>query len=384
MQNKDTNLQTPPTLDQLNAIVDSAAKQPNAVEQRQRYLAQLIDAMRISVNDNIPADICTLRVGTVDTFAREGLHFIKAKAKQGKSSALCILESAYLGPSGLWGCIQRITPNPLKVIHFDTEQKPFDSQQFKRQVLRLADTTEDALGSCFTVVNMRSIADYQLKQQLVEWMIQNEHPDVVVIDGVVDLMGNFNDLDESKFIINWLMALADKHKCVMFCVLHTNKNVADNNMRGHLGTMCEQKCDTTIECIKDVQSNIVTVKCAIARHRPFPEWAFTWDSYGNLLDANEQRAKQTLRLAEAAKAQRAIKARETQDQRIHIMLQTIYCHGGSIDRKELVMLLMDQLGINRHSASVYISSWIKDNIIYEANHRIRVNPQIELFDDAEG
>lgn len=366
---------------ELDALVNAADTAPTEQEKQQAGFLEAMRHLAISVHDDIPADVNTLRIGQTDTFAVEGLHFFKAKAKQGKTSTLAIVESAYIRINGSWGQICRIGDRPLKVRHIDTEQKPYDTQRFKRQVFHLAGITEEKAGDNYGIFNLRGIIENEQKRQMIEAMLIEDHPDVLVIDGIVDLINNFNEVDESKELIGWLMYLADKYKLVVFGVLHTNKNSMDHNMRGHLGTMSEQKCDTTTECMKDDNSGIVTVKCTSSRHCPYPDWSFTWDAYGNLVDADERQAELTKKKAEELKANRESKAQEQKEERKQKMLTIVKQHGGSISRSRLTNLLEKEFNVSRKTVSPLITDWLKEGTIYEADKMIQTFVHTTLFDE---
>lgn len=368
-------------ISELDEVVNSAAVAPSEEEKRYQTMVSTLNALSISVHDQIPADINTISIGGVDTFAREGIHFVKAKAKQGKTSMLSIVESVYISSSGQWGLLQRIGPQPLRVYHIDTEQKPYDTQCFKNRVLRLAGETEESVADRYGIYNMRGIIDNEMKKTLIEVVLKEKNPDVLVIDGVVDLINNFNEVDESKELIAWLMHLADEYKVVLFCVLHTNKNALDHNMRGHLGTMSEQKCDTTTECEKDEKTGLVVVKCANSRHRPYSDWSFTWDDDGNLVDAEEQRCEYTRKQAEALQLSREQKALELRTKRQNTMLSILEGHGGRIQRSELTQLLETAFGVSRKTVSPLITGWISDRIIYEIDNMIQTTSQGVLFEE---
>lgn len=362
-----------------NAIVEEAVHEPTEEDKAEAALLDAARNLKISVYDDIPADVNTLSINGVDTFAREGLHFSKAKAKQGKTSMLAIYESAYISPKGEVFKIRRIGDTPYRVRHFDTEMKPYDTQQFKRQVLHLAGCTEEDVGDNYATVNMRGIIDNKMKKDMIEAVIKHDRADVVVIDGIVDLIDNFNEIDQSKELIAWLMYLANTYKVVLICVLHTNKNTMDHNMRGHLGTMSEQKCDTTTECEKDDKNGIVTVKCSCSRHRPFPEWAFTWDDNGNLVDADERRAEILRQSAEQSKAEREEASHEFWENRKQVMLSFIKDKGGCVSRRALTDHLMHKFALCRQSISPIITRWIKEGVILENGDVLQSSPQTCLF-----
>ena len=362
-----------------NSIVMKATESPSEEETRFLALSNALKNLSVGVYDDIPADVNTISINGTQTFAREGIQFVKAKAKQGKSSMLAIIEAISISIGGQWGKLSRIGSQPLKVRHVDTEQKLYDTQRFKKQVFRIAGMSEEEVGDNYGVINIRGKIDNNEKKELIEAYVAIDKPDVLVIDGIVDLLNNFNDVEESKILMAWLMYLASKYKVVLFCVLHTNKNSMDHNMRGHLGTMSEQKCDNTIECEKDDSSGIVNVKCASSRHCPFDDWHFTWDSDGNLIDAEAQHLENIRHKTEEMKMAREQKSQEINDSRKNKMISIIKQNGGNISRKKLTELLETELGLSRQTVSPLITSWINEQVIYEDQKMIQTSPQANIY-----
>jgi RecA-family ATPase len=73
-------------------------------------------------------------------------------------------------------------------------------------------------------------------------------PDLVIIDGIKDLMTDINDAVQATFIMEQLMALARDQNCCIVCVLHQNKSEQDRNMRGSIGTELTNKAFEVFQC----------------------------------------------------------------------------------------------------------------------------------------
>ena len=100
----------------------------------------------------------------------------------------------------------------------------------------------------------------------------------MVIDGVADLLMNFNDIEESNRLIGDLMKLSSLNDCAIICVLHENKKADDHGMKGHLGTMLLQKSDEVYQVQKvGDKFNITTTDC---RHIPLDDFSFVVNSEG--------------------------------------------------------------------------------------------------------
>ena len=105
------------------------------------------------------------------------------------------------------------------------------------------------------------------------------HPDIVFIDGVRDIIGDFNDNAASSQLVQELMATAEKHHICIWNVLHMNPrpgNDDESKMRGHLGTELGNKVTDTLVSIKKKQGSQVTftVKQLDARGKDLEDWQF--------------------------------------------------------------------------------------------------------------
>jgi len=167
-------------------------------------------------------------------FARGNLQAIKAKAKNGKTTALNIVVAGYLADEATEGLnIFGRQAGRKTVLHIDTEQHISNVHHKMNIVHELLDV-EGELEN-YHVLSLREYS-YKERFQLTKDAINDLKPDMVIIDGIVDLIADFNDSVESKDFVSELMGLASLHNCAIICVLHENKSLKDNTMRGHLGT----------------------------------------------------------------------------------------------------------------------------------------------------
>ena len=85
-------------------------------------------------------------------------------------------------------------------------------------------------------------------------------PDLVIFDGIRDVVGDINDYTEAQTIIGQLLKAASEFHACIVCVLHQNKAVEDKTLRGALGTELQNKSFETYECSKNAETRIFTVK----------------------------------------------------------------------------------------------------------------------------
>jgi hypothetical protein len=101
-------------------------------------------------------------------------------------------------------------------------------------------------------------------------------PTVVFIDGLLDVVADFNDNIECQELIFKCMKLASHYDISLWCVLH--QNPGGEKLVGHLGSFLERKVTDVIQTkkIKDDKTGDVTfeVKQKKARSQDFPDWKF--------------------------------------------------------------------------------------------------------------
>lgn len=355
-------------------IVGEAVAQPTAEEQTKEQLRQVLRETRIRSDTEVPPEEYSLSVDEKGIFALRDIHAIKAKQKAGKTTALKVFIAALL--LGEMFRVKSLLEKP-RIVFFDTEQSRTDTKLILEHVIQMTGLPPDDVDSQVSLHSLRRIDQEQLLP-LLELILEEEKPQVVMLDGIVEFVASFNDETESKHLIKALLKLSDQHDCAIICVLHTNKADEDHNMRGHLGTMLAQKSATVLECVKERGSSVITVRCSEARHEEMPEWSITFDSEGHIVDADEQRRQ----LLEQRKAEQQQKRQEALDkekqERLEKCLRTLTEKGGVVSRKQLTEILINVLNRKRPTVSTYISEWLKDGSIVEVNGMIQVSNDLSL------
>jgi len=355
-------------------IVDEAVNQPTAEEQEKEQLRQVLRETRIRSDTEVPPEEYSLEVDDKGIFALRDIHALKAKQKAGKTTALKVFIAALL--LGVMFRVKSLLEKP-HIVFFDTEQSRTDTKLILEDVTQMTGLPAEVIDSQVSLHSLRRIDQEQLLP-LLEVVLEDEKPQVVMLDGIVEFVASFNDETESKRLIKELLKLSDQYNCAIVCVLHTNKADEDHNMRGHLGTMLAQKSSTVLECVKEKGSSVITVKCSEARHEEMPEWSITFDAEGHIVDADEQR-RQFLEQRKAEQQQRRQEALDKEKQeRLEKCLRILTDMGGVVSRKQLTEILVKSFERKRPTVSTYISDWLKDGSIVEVNGMIQVSNDLAL------
>ena len=182
-----------------------------------------------------------------------------------------------------------------RVLFFDTEQAESDTARIRKTIDAMI--PESRLGD-FEVSCLRDVPiDKDMEEgatmsrmDFIKRFIELDHPDLVVIDGIADLIFNYNDVVESQSIVNQLAAVANRHNCAIIVVMHQNKGQKDRNMKGHLGTMLFQKCSDVFNVEKC--GSVFIASHAVSRHRDCEDICFKLDANAVPMDAVADRQLQ--------------------------------------------------------------------------------------------
>lgn len=229
------------------------------------------DPRKIDLSEEYPQLEYTIAINGIPCFPKGDIQGIKAKAKQGKThSILCLMIGI------LKGSFLNIKSNIdfPKICYFATEEHKRSVAMLAKKVHRACELEDNTNNDAFLVYSLRSDA-VDDRVTYIKAKTEQEHPDIIFIDGVRDLVRDFNNIEESNRIIQFLMQLSEQQDCAVVCVLHTNKAASDNSMRGHLGTELLNKCSDVLEVRKE--GDIFRVEETDCRNMPTGEWAFSLD-----------------------------------------------------------------------------------------------------------
>ena len=227
-----------------------------------------------------------------------GIQAMSGQKKNGKTFVLAQLMAVALGNGndrisdylpGLQlrqSTIQHIGHEP-KVLYCDTEMEKLNSAKVLRRVHWLCGWDMRTASDRFAVLWLREVPKSDTdtcnheRWRLIKNAIEVFHPDIVFVDGIRDLVNDFNSNEESSALINEMMSLASQHNMCIWNVLHMNPrpgNDDESKMRGHLGTELSNKVSDTLVSIKkkDASTGEVTftVKQNDARNRDLDDWKF--------------------------------------------------------------------------------------------------------------
>ena len=211
-------------------------------------------------------------------FPRRELVAITGKAKSGKTFVTSMLMACCQSRDVL--AFQRIGDEPFRVLWYDTEQSDESTQDIlKNRIMTLIKTTTDltdstdnnSCNSCnslfeknIDVFNVRGVA-WKERRDLLREAVTRCKPDLVIVDGIRDLVNDINDGVLAQEVMEELMHLATERNCCIVCVLHQNKSGEDHNLRGWIGTELMNKAFEVYSCEKLLPQRIFSLEQTLTR-----------------------------------------------------------------------------------------------------------------------
>lgn len=226
-----------------------------------------------------------------------GIQAISGQKKNGKTFVLAQLMAVALGKGGrldeyLPGLrtredtIEWLGHEP-KVLYCDTEMEQLNTAKVLRRVHWLLEWDLKERSERFFVLWLREVPKTEKstankeRWRLIKNAIELVKPDIVFVDGLRDLVNDFNDNSESSAIVGEMMSLASQKQLCIWNVLHYNpkpSNDDESKMRGHLGTELGNKVSDTFVSTKKKDAGTgkvtFTVKQQDARGKDVDDWKF--------------------------------------------------------------------------------------------------------------
>lgn len=245
---------------------DVAAVEEAAKDEKERFL--------IDLEKTYSEPSYLIKSNGVGTIPRGDIVAVKAKSKHGKTFLCSIFAAVAMGAE--WGSLNAVEKD-CKVMFIDTEQNEKNVARVARRIHAMAGIDIHKNSGRLLCYALRKM-DMAKRWQFIQDRVSEEHPDLLIIDGIADLIADFNNITESQEIIGKLMATSANFNLSIIFVLHTNKSKDDSNMKGHLGTMAVQKCSDVFEVVKNVATfNVSVSEC---RNIPISEFSFILDNDG--------------------------------------------------------------------------------------------------------
>ena len=357
---------------QISQSLDASASLPTAADVEYEMLRE---AHLITTKKAYPPKEYVFRIHGIPTVSIGDLCLIQGQAKQGKSSVIKVFVKAC--HCGKMGNVEKaLDKEDVKIIIFDTEM--FECDTANNYHYMLSDSNIDENFDKLQVMNLRTMSPGG-RCDFIRDVSHREKPDVIIIDGIRDLVNDINDPVGCPKLVQELMDLASELRCAIICVLHNN--YGEGKARGWLGSEIINKCGSAFEVMKEY--SVVTIKNTIYRGAPVPEWKYTFGSFGQPI-CDEQFVKHAEEVAAEKKAQEEMAEKAANNEAFLEKIMQIIQEKGPMKRSELVKELEERDIAKKTKAQDFIKAQLDnpDSPLKQLDGMMVIKPKVtqgELF-----
>ena len=248
---------------------------PESVDFKSMYKDALIDAAEVIKPQPIALSIgYTNYKGTnyPTPFGSYGdFSCIVGASKSKKTFFKSMIEASYIGGNSNLFCpsIKGHDTKDKYVVSFDTEQSTFHTQRVQRRVLEM-------VGANYESYKTFSLRQYSPKERFdfIDWIVfesdMRDNIGLMSIDGYVDLVTDFNSLEQASGLTEKLLQWTAKG--MMHCTGILHKNFGTAKPVGHVGSSVLKKAETVV--FINTEDDITQAKCEYSRNIAFDDITF--------------------------------------------------------------------------------------------------------------
>jgi len=223
-------------------------------------IQSLIKQALIPQGIEIPKPDLVFSINGVPLFTKKSISTLIGKAKAGKTTVTS------------WIVAQSIKEDII-TLWIDTEQGQYYGSRTQSWVLHIAGFKSSEKLFFYDL----KIHTPQERIEMIELIIKELRPDLVILDGIRDLVYDINSPEEATTKTGHLMRWAEQYDTHIMAVLHQNKG--NEHARGHLGTEMINKSETVVK-VEQNEDKLIVCSPEYTRSKAFDIFAFNRDENG--------------------------------------------------------------------------------------------------------
>jgi hypothetical protein len=196
--------------------------------------------------ENIVFTISGKHVGSLQNFC-----VYSGLPKAGKSTYIAALIASAFVPYDVFSMKLHLPTDRRKLCYFDTESSDYD---FFRQINKIKGFCEmSVLPDYFNAYQVREDGSGLIRRMIETYLDANPDCAVIIIDGLLDLLVNYNDEKESSLLTKWLKKITKIYNVLLVTVLHQSKS--NLSTTGHIGSASDRFAQSTLDIVKEKEKN---------------------------------------------------------------------------------------------------------------------------------
>ena len=273
---KDSKIPLPSSLPTLRTFEELQTQQPPDFLKGDEWFGTDISKDFLDFTEPYQKPHYTLSKDGIPFAPLGGIHAITGQSGHGKTMTFTQFMAAIL--CGEFGGLryEQSDSKPI-VLYIDTEMEKDNTIAVKNRVCELIGRNPQQSYDDFKILMLRETEEAIDRWRKTLQAIYEVRPTVVFIDGLLDLVNDFNKNDECQRLIYRCMQVATHYQSSVWCLVHQNPGNT-TKLVGHLGSMLERKVTDVFATIKETDDKTgdvtFTIKQTKARGRDIPAWKF--------------------------------------------------------------------------------------------------------------
>ena len=210
---------------------------------------------RVRHTDNIAEPDAVLYMNGVMIGSRKNLLAVTGKAKAGKTYLVSLIIRAMLG-KGEYGSFSSYLPKGKDdLILIDTEQAKYHIHKVLNRIADLGVENKMHKLKCYST---RTVKKALRKEFVRQVLAENPKAGFIFIDGITDLISGVNNDEIAENLFDELNEWCEEFDVCIGYAIHQNPTES-SKMRGHVGTVATNKCETALQVTTSKENNSVKV-----------------------------------------------------------------------------------------------------------------------------
>lgn len=235
-----------------------------------------LDLRRFNFTIKPPEEVKVMTINDNLILSRSNFALITGAPKVGKSTFTTIMIASFISNKKIFDIHLMPNKEKPKIALFDTEQATYDLYKSINRMIVLAQNYQPKNLDVFT---LRKDDATTITKLLELYITTNLETGLIIIDGLLDLVYNFNDEKECKILIDFLKRVTAEYQIAIIGILHTGKTTGSTV--GHIGSFADRYCQSNLEVFKE--QNTINLKGKLLRScGDFMPISVMRDEFGNL------------------------------------------------------------------------------------------------------
>jgi hypothetical protein len=284
IEDDNTNVNYKPYFVDENEIEDTTTKEAKDLKNDMLFIP--------TWNNKPPYKEAIIKLNNQSILSFQNITCILAKPGSGKSSTMEAVISCIINPQS---DNLHFSSTSKSVLYIDFERTELDVWNSFYRVMIRAGVNKGIEIENVKIVSLRRTPTAEERKKLIENLIIDFKPELLLLDGIGDLVDDTNSLPEAIQCKVWARRVTSNYKLSILTTLHPNKG--SDSPRGHIGSEMLRECENILLIkVNNDESRTITTdfEHGKSRNSGHAEASFTWSEELKMFVGIETLKKQSV------------------------------------------------------------------------------------------